>query len=62
MVVVCCINCVELEYWFGITKIYSRTVSFMDDLYWSSLANSLMDYNWCNLLKRNRFQHVITVL
>ena len=29
---------------FGITKIYSRTVSVMDDLYWSSLPNSLMDY------------------
>ena len=58
MVVVCCISCVKLEYWFGI----SRTVSFMDDLYWSSLANSLMDYDWCKLLKHNHFQHRITVL
>ena len=54
MVVGCCINCVELE--------YSGTVSFMDDLYWSSLANSLMDYDWCKLLKHNCFQHGITVL
>ena len=34
----------------------------MGDLYWSSLANSLMDYDWSNLLKRNRFCHGITVL
>ena len=67
MVVVCCTSCVELEYWFGISAqeeqaIYSRTVSFMGDLYWSSLANSLMDYDWCKLMKRNRFRHGITVL
>ena len=43
-------------------RIYSKTVSFMGDLYWSSLANSFMDYDWCNLLKRNRFRHVVTVL
>ena len=46
----------------GILKIYSGTVSFMDNLYWSSLANSLMDYDWCKLLKRNCFRHGITVL
>ena len=28
----------------------------MGDLYWSSLANSLTDYYWFNLLKRNHFQ------
>ena len=27
----------------------------MGDLYWSSLANSLIDYYWFNLLKRNHF-------
>ena len=47
---------------FGITKIYSRTVSFMDDLYWSSLANSLMDYDWCKLVKHNHFWCRVTVL
>ena len=34
----------------------------MGNLYWSSLANSLMDYDWCNLLKRNHFQCRVTVL
>ena len=34
----------------------------MGDLYWSSLANSLTDYDWCNLLKRNHFQRGVTVL
>ena len=34
----------------------------MGDLYWSSLANSFMDYDWCNLLKCNRFQRGVTVL
>ena len=34
----------------------------MGDLYWSSLANSLIDYYWFNLLKRNRFWHGVTVL
>ena len=43
-------------------KIYSETVSFMGDLYWSSLANSLTDYYWFNLLKCNRFWHRVTVL
>ena len=46
----------------GILKIYSGTVSFMDDLYWSSLANSLMDYDWCKLLECNHFRCGITVL
>ena len=35
--------------------IYCKTVSFMDDLYWSSLANNLMDYDWCKLMKRDCF-------
>ena len=34
----------------------------MGDLYWSSLANSPMDYDWCNLLKCNHFQCGVTVL
>ena len=33
----------------------------MGDLYWSSLTNSLMDYDWCNLLKCNHFRHRVTV-
>ena len=63
MVVVCC-----MEYWFLVSvlklnrQFYSRTVSFMGNLYWSSLANSLMDYDWCKLMKLNCFQHGITVL
>ena len=39
-----------------------KTVSFMGDLYWSSLANSFMDYYWFNLMKHNRIQRVVTVL
>ena len=35
---------------------------FMGDLYWSSLANSFMDYYWFNLMKRNCFQRGVTVL
>ena len=34
----------------------------MGDLYWLSLANSLMDYDWCNLLKRNCFWCEVTIL
>ena len=34
----------------------------MGNLYWLSLANSLTDYYWFNLLKRNRFWHGVTVL
>ena len=34
----------------------------MGNLYWLSLANSFMDYDWCNLLKCNHFQHGVTVL
>ena len=34
----------------------------MGDLYWLSLANSLMDYDWCNLLKCNCLWHGVTVL
>ena len=37
-------------------RIYCKTVFFMGDLYWSSLANSLMDYDWCKLMKCNHFQ------
>ena len=37
-------------------RIYCKTVSFMDDLYWSSLANNLMDYDWYKLMKRDHFQ------
>ena len=39
-----------------------KTVSFMGDLYWSSLANRFMGYYWFNLLKRNRFWRGVTVL
>ena len=34
----------------------------MGDLYWWSLANSPMNYDWCNLLKCNHFWHGVTVL
>ena len=34
----------------------------MGDLYWSSLANSFMDYYWFNLMKRNCFRCRTTVL
>ena len=63
MVVVCCVECWFLVQVLKLNRtIYSRTVSFMGDLYWLSLANSLMDYDWCKLMKRNRFWHGITVL
>ena len=52
-----CIQCVWL-----LSKELQKTVSFMGDLYWSSLANSFMDYYWFNLMKRNCFRHVVTVL
>ena len=58
----CCTSCVELEYWVFLTRIYSKTVSFMGDLYWSSLANNLIYYDWCNLMKHNHFQSGVTVL
>ena len=52
--------------WVGIlgisNKDYSNARSFMGNLYWSSLANSLTDYDWCNLPKRNCFQCGVTVL
>ena len=34
----------------------------MGNLYRLSLANSFMDYDWCNLLKHNRFRRGVTVL
>ena len=34
----------------------------MGNLYWSSLANSFMDYYWFNLMKCNRFRCGVTVL
>ena len=45
-----------------VSKGLQKTVSFMGDLYWSSLANSFMGYFWFNLMKRNCFWHVVTVL
>ena len=45
-----------------LSKELQKTVSFMGDLYWSSLANSFMDYYWFNLLKHNCFRHGVTVL
>ena len=62
MVVGCCTSCVELEYMVFLTRITVMQGLFMGDLYWSSLANSLMDYDWCNLLKCNCFRRGVTVL
>ena len=62
IVVGCCTSCVELEYLVFLTRIAVMQGLFMGDLYWSSLANSLTDYDWCNLLKRNCFWHGVTVL
>ena len=62
MVVGCCTSCVELEYLVFLTRITVMQGLFMGDLYWSSLANSLTDYDWCNLLKCNRFQCGVAVL
>ena len=45
-----------------LSKELQKTVSFMGDLYWSSLVNSFMDFYWFNLMKRNCFRHVVTVL
>ena len=45
-----------------LSKELQKPVSFMDDLYWSSLANSFTDYYWFNLLKHNHFRHGVTVL
>ena len=56
------LSCLSLVYLRIYPRIYSKTVSFMGDLYWSSLANSLIDYYWFNLLKRNCFRHWVTVL
>ena len=56
------LSCSSLVYLRIYPRIYSKTVSFMGDLYWSSLANSLIDYYWFNLLKRNRFRRGVTVL
>ena len=56
------LSCSSLVYLRIYPRIYSKTVSFMGDLYWSSLANSPMDYYWCNLWKHNRFRRGVTVL
>ena len=45
-----------------VSKELQKTVSFMGDLYWSSLANSFMGYYWFNLMKHNHFRHGVTVL
>ena len=45
-----------------VSKGLQKTVSFMGDLYWSSLANSFMGYYWFNLMKCNRFRRRVTVL
>ena len=45
-----------------LSKELQKTVSFMGDLYWSSLVNSFMDFYWFNLMKRNCFRRVVTVL
>ena len=63
----CCTSCVVLScsslvYLRIYPRIYSKTVSFMGDPYWSSLANSLIDYYWFNLLKCNHFRRGVTVL
>ena len=62
MVVGHCTSCVELEYLVFLTRITVMQGLFMGDLYWSSLANSLTDYDWCNLLKCNCFWCGVTVL
>ena len=70
VVVIRCTSCIALSccedlfqgFCQDVSKGLQKTVSFMGDLYWSSLANSFMGYYWFNLMKRNRFRHVVTVL
>ena len=54
--------CLVLSSVLVLSKELQKTVSFMGNLHWSSLVNSFMDFFWFNLMKRNHFQHVVTVL
>ena len=71
VIIICCTSCITLscceDLFQGfcpgfLSKELQKTVSFMGDLYWSSLADSFMDYYWFNLLKRNHFWCGVTVL